>query len=96
MGLRIELRTATGHQFMATGNTTICLHMRGCINLLGDFLIAPQKFGLLRSIISVGQVCDRGSITRNTRGTILNEFSGNRVEFERVNGVYRWRKRRRT
>ena len=28
---------------------------------------------------------------RSTGGTILNEFTGNRIEFERVGGVYRLR-----
>ena len=42
-------------------------------------------------MISVGQVCDRGNIItfRSTGGTRWDEFSGNRIEFERVNGVYR-------
>ena len=43
--------------------------------------------------MSVGQVCDRGNIItfRSTGGTILNEFTGNRIEFERADGVYRLR-----
>ena len=38
----------------------------------------------------VGQVCDRGNIItfRGTGGTILSEFSANRIEFERAGGVY--------
>ena len=41
----------------------------------------------------MGQVCDRGNIItfRSTGGTILNEFTGNRIEFERAGGVYRLR-----
>ena len=47
----------------------------------------------LRSITSVGQVCDRGNIItfRSTGGTTLNGFTGNRIEFERAGGVYRLR-----
>ena len=55
-GRGIELRSATGHQFTTTGNTTICLHTRDGINVSGDFQIAPKNSGLQRSIISVGQV----------------------------------------
>ena len=89
----MELRSATGHQFTTTGNTTICLRTRVGINVAGDFQIAPKHTGLQRSIISVGQVCDRGNIIkfRWTGGTILNEFTGNRIEFERLGGVYRLR-----
>ena len=57
-GLGMELRAATGHQFTAAGNTTICLHTRDGINVSGDFQIAPRISGLQRSIISDGQVCD--------------------------------------
>ena len=58
--------------------------------MVSDFQIAPKNTGLQRSIISVGQVCDRGNIItfRSTGGTILNEFTGNRIEFERAGGVY--------
>ena len=61
------------------------------MNVSGDFQIAPRISGLQRSIISDGQVCDRGSIIkiRSIGGTILNELSGNRIELECSNGVYR-------
>ena len=38
-------------------------------------------------------MCDRGNIItfRSTGGRILNEFTGNRTEFERAGGVYRLR-----
>ena len=90
-GLGIERRSATGHQFTTTGNTTMCLHTRDGINVSGAFQIAPKNSGLQRSIPSVGQVCDRGIIItfRSTDGMIFNEISGNRIEFERVNGAYR-------
>ena len=44
-------------------------------------------------MISVGQVCDRGNIItfRSTGGTILNEFTGNRIEFECAHVLYRLR-----
>ena len=89
----MELRSATGHQFSTTGNTTICLRTRDGVDVAGDFQIAPKNTGLQRSIISVGQVCDRGNIItfRSTGGTILNEFIGNRIEFERAGGVDRLR-----
>ena len=59
--------------------------------MASDFQIARKKTGLQRSIISVGQVCDRGNIItfRSTGGTILNEFTGHRIEFERAGGVCR-------
>ena len=89
-GPGVELRSPTGHQFTATRNTTICLRTRHGVNVAGDFQIAPKNTGLQRSIISVGQVCDRGNIItfRSTGGTTLNEFTGNRIEFERAGGVY--------
>ena len=36
-------------------------------------------------------MCDRRNIItfRSTGGTILNEFTGHRIEFERAAGVYR-------
>ena len=87
-GPGVELRSATGHQFTTTGNTTICLRTRDGVNVVSDFQIAPKNIGLQSSIISVGQVCDRGNIItfRITGGTILNEFAGNRIEFERAGG----------
>ena len=86
----MDLALSSG-QLQTTDNTTICLHTRDGTNVSGDFQIAPKNSGMQRSIISVGQVCDRGNIItfRSTGGTILNEFSGNTIEFERVNGVYR-------
>ena len=59
---RVELRSVTGHQFTMTGNTTICLRTRDGINVAGDFQTAPKNTGLHRSIISVGQMCDRGNV----------------------------------
>ena len=55
--------------------------------------MAPRDTGLQRSITSVGKVCDKVNIItlRSTGGTILNEFTGNRIEFERAGGVYRLR-----
>ena len=69
------------------------MRTRDGVNVAGDFLIAPKDTGLQRSIIPVGQVCDTGNIItfRSTGGTILNEFSCNRIEFECVGGVYRLR-----
>ena len=63
------------------------------INVAKDFQSAPKDTGLQRSVTSVGQVRDRGNIITftSTGGTILNEFTCNRIEFERSDGVYRWR-----
>ena len=61
-GLGVELRSATGHKFTTTANTTICSHTRDGVNVSGDFQFAPKDTGLQRFIISVGQVCDRGNI----------------------------------
>ena len=82
----MELRSATGHQFTTTGNTTTCLRTRDGANVAGDFQITPKDTGLQRSIMSCGEVCDRGNIVtfRSTGGTLLNEFTGNRIEFERA------------
>ena len=73
----VEVRSATRHQFSTTGNTTICLRIRDGINMAGDFQIAPKDSGLLRSIIEVGQVCDRGNIItfRSTGGTTLSSLA---------------------
>ena len=53
--------------------------------MASDFQIAPKNTGLQR------QVRDRGNIItfRSAGGTTLNEFIGNRIEFERGGGVYR-------
>ena len=85
------MECSSGQQFTTTCNTTICLRTRHGVNVASDFHIVPKNTGLKRSIVSVGQVCDRGIIItfRSTGGTILNEFSGNRIEFERAGGVYR-------
>ena len=85
----MELKSGTGHQLTTTGNTTICMRTRDGINVASDFQIAPKNTGLQRSIISVRQVCDRSNIItfRSTGGTILNECTGNRIEFERAGGV---------
>ena len=63
------------------------------INVAGDFQIAPNDTVLQRCFISVGQVCDRGNIItfRSSSGTIINELTGNRIEFDRAGGVYRLR-----
>ena len=76
-GPGVELKSATGHQFTTTGNTTICSHTRDGVNVASDFQIAPKNTGLQRSIISVGQVCGRGNLItfRSTGGTILNRFT---------------------
>ena len=70
---------ACAHEMVSTWRVTSRLH--------------PRNTGLQRSTISVGQVCDRGNtITfRSTGGTILNEFTGNRIDFERAGCVYRQR-----
>ena len=69
------------------------LRTRDGINVAGDFQMAPKDTGQQRSVISVGQVRDRGNIItfRSTGGTILNEFIGNHIEFESAGGVYRLR-----
>ena len=68
-----------------------CFRTGDGVNVASDFQVAPKNTGLQRSIFSVGQVCGRGNIIsfRSTGGTILNEFTGNRLEFERAGGVYR-------
>ena len=71
-GPGVELRSATGHQFTTTRNTTVSLRTRDGMNVAGDFQIAPKDSGLQRSIVAVVQVCD--STFRSTGGTILNEF----------------------
>ena len=55
------------------------------------FRSLPGNLDVQRFIRSVGQVCDHGSIItfRSIGGTILNELSGNRIELECSNGVYR-------
>ena len=83
--------SGTQISFTTTGNTTICLRTPDAINVAGDFQMALQKTGLQRSVISVGQVCEKCNIIkfRSTGGTILNAFTGNRIHFERAGGVYR-------
>ena len=87
-GPGVELRSVTGHRFTTTGNTTICLRTRGGINVSGDFQVAPKETRLQRSIIPVGQVCDRGNVIvfRIAGGTILNEVTGHRLDFGRAGG----------
>ena len=88
-GPGVGRRSATGHLFRTTGNTTIW-RTRDGINVAGDLQIAPKKTGLQRSIMSVGKVRDRGSIT-TFRSKILNEFPVSRIELDRAGGVYRLR-----
>ena len=92
-GPGVELKSTTEHQFTTTDSTTTRLRTRDGINVAVDFQIARKDTGLQRSIMSVGQVCDRSNIitSRSFGGTILNEFTGNRIEFERAGGVYRLR-----
>ena len=86
-GPGVELRSATEHKFTATGNTTIYLRTRDGVNVSSAFQITPKNTGFQRSIVPLGQVCDGDN--EFTGGTILNEFIGNRIEFERAGGVYR-------
>ena len=55
--------------------------------------MAPKDTERYRSFMSVGHVCDRGNIITlsSIGGTTLNDFTGNRLEFERAGGVYRLR-----
>ena len=50
--------------------------------------MAPKDTGRYRSIMSVGHVCDRGNIITfsSIGGTILNDFIGNGLKFERAGG----------
>ena len=71
-------------KFTTAGNTTICLRMPDGINVAGDSQIAPMGTGLHTGI---NHICRANIITfRSTGRKILNEFTGNRIEFER--GVY--------
>ena len=87
----MELRISNGSPVYDDGQHDDLHAYANGINVAGDFQIAPKDTGLQRSIISVGQVCERRKIFtfRSTGGSILNEFTGNRIEFERVGGVYR-------
>ena len=85
-GPGVELRSATGHHDDRQ-HDDLHAYARWYLNVARDFQIAPKDTGLQRSIISVGQVRERRNIF--TFRTILNEFTGNRIEFERVGGVYR-------
>ena len=78
----MELRSATGH-FTTTGTTEIFQRTRDGFNWATDFQVAPKKTGLQRSIISVGPVCDRGSIIVfwSIGGAIVNKGSGHWMEF---------------
>ena len=89
-GPGVELRSATGHQCTTTGNTTLSLRTRDGINVASDFQNSPKDTRLQRSIISVGQVCDKGNVVtfRSTGGTMLHEFTGNQIEFDRAGGVF--------
>ena len=65
--------TATGHQF-----NVLLLHTRDGVNVTGDFHMSPKNSGLQRSMLD-----------RCETNIIIDEFSGNRIEFERVTGVCR-------
>ena len=71
-GPGIELKSATGHQFTTTSNTTICLTTRNGINEASDFQIAPKDNGLQRSIISVDKCATEA---RSSRSAALVERS---------------------
>ena len=60
-----------------------CLRTRDGINVAGDLQIVPKDARLQRSVISIGQVCNRGNIItfRSASRAIPKEFTFNRIEF---------------
>ena len=58
----MQLRSATGQSFYTSGSAHMCLHTREGIDLAGSFQVAPDDTGLHKSIISVGEVTDKGSL----------------------------------
>ena len=87
----MDLRSATGPRFTITGSTQIFMRTRRGVNVSGDFQIGPKTTGLQRSLISVGQVADRGNsmVFRRSSGTLFNKVTGTQIKFERAGGVYR-------
>ena len=87
----MDLRSATGPRFTTTGSTQIFMRTRRGVNVSGDYQIAPKTTGLQRSLISVGQVADRGNsmVFRRSSGTLFNKVTGTQIKFERAGGVYR-------
>ena len=84
-GPGVELRSDTGHQFTTTGSTTICLRTRDCVN--------PRTLDC-KGRLSRWDKCVTEAISSSAAvlvEPILNEFTGNRIEFERAGGVYRLR-----
>ena len=60
--------------------------------MAGDFQSAPKNTGLEGRLSWWDKCATEAIITfRITSGTILNEFTGHRIEFERAGGVYRLR-----
>ena len=90
-GAGVDIGSATGQRFTTTGSTQIFMRTRDGVNVSGDLQIAHKTGGLQRSIISVGQMADRGNIIefRSSGGTIFKEVTDNRIEVERAGDVYR-------
>ena len=78
--------SVTGPRFITVSSTQIFMCTRHGVNVSRDLQIAPKTTGLQRSIISVGQVADRGKIIvfQRSCGTMFKEVTGSRIEFERA------------
>ena len=71
-GRGVELRSATGHPFTATGNTTICLRTRDVANVASDFQIAPRTLDC-KGRLSRWDKC--ATEARSSRSEVLLERS---------------------
>ena len=88
----MELEWSSGRpRFITMGSTQIFMRTRRGVYVSGDFQIGPKTTGLQRSLISVGQVADRGNsmVFRRSSGTLFNKVTGTQIKFERAGGVYR-------
>ena len=83
--------SATGHRFNTLGATAMVLDCTDGLSVQSRFQVAPKNAGLKNSIISVGEVTDKGNevVFRNNGGSIINLTSGRRIDFPRRDGVYK-------
>ena len=90
-GRAIVLISASRHRFNTSGATAMVLDCTDGLSVQSKFQVAPKNAGLKNSIISVGEVTDKGNevVFRNSGGSIICHTSGRRIDFPCKDGVYK-------
>ncbi len=90
-GRGTALVSATRHRFNTLGAAAMVLDCVGGPSVQSMFQVAPKNSGLQNTIISVGEVTDKGNVVvfRSTGGSIVNLGSGRWIDFPRRDGIYK-------